>query len=166
MSATLDAKVFQGYFNNPPLIHITGRNFQVDIRYLSSRGSSASFTTAAVIVVCNIHNKQPKGDILVFLPGEDDITTVCKLIRQSVENIDVFPLYSALPANQQELALTSSGPNRKCIVSTNIAETSLTIDNIVYVVDSGFTSIRQATRRSCWQDKRWRVLPSLRSGGL
>lgn len=99
----------------------------------------ASFITAAASMVMKIHKDHKPGNILVFLPGEDEIGQVCQLIRQYTGNLDVFPLYSSLSASDQKLALTSTGPNRKCIVATNIAEISLTVDNVVYVVDTGLS---------------------------
>lgn len=137
MSATLDAKLFQDYFGGCPLVHIQGRNFNVEIFYGSNIGTS--FVTAATSMVVKIHKDQKPGNILVFLPGVEEIGRVCELIRQYTGDLDVFPLYSSLPASDQKRALSSSGPNRKCIVATNIAETSLTIDNVVYIADSGLS---------------------------
>lgn len=133
----MDAKLFQDYFNNCPLIHIEGRNFDVEIFYASNIGTS--LIPAAAGMVVKIHKDQKPGNILVFLPGEDEIGQVCRLIREHTGDLDVFPLYSSLSASDQRLALSSTGPNRKCIVATNIAETSLTIDNVVYVIDSGLS---------------------------
>ena len=93
--------------------------------------------------MAHIHKNLAPGHILVFLPGQGEIGKVCGLVRKHTTGLDVFPLYSTLAAGEQNEALTSSGPNRKCIVSTNIAETSLTIDNVVYVVDTGLS--RQMT---------------------
>lgn len=137
MSATLDARLFQDYFDGCPLVHIEGRNFDVEICYASGLGTS--FVTAAASMVVKIHKDQKPGDILTFLPGEDEIGQVCELVRQHTIDLDVFPLHSSLSASDQMLALSSSGPNRKCIVSTNIAETSLTVDNVIYVVDTGLS---------------------------
>ncbi|KAM0514559.1 hypothetical protein ACHAPE_006855 [Trichoderma viride] len=137
MSATLDARLFQDYFDGCPLVHIEGRNFDVEICYASGLGTS--FITAAASMVVKIHNDQKPGDILTFLPGEDEIGQVCELVRQHTIDLDVFPLHSSLSASDQMLALSTSGPNRKCIVSTNIAETSLTVDNVIYVVDTGLS---------------------------
>ncbi|KZL66600.1 pre-mRNA splicing factor ATP-dependent RNA helicase PRP43 [Colletotrichum tofieldiae] len=139
MSATMDTKLFQDYFNNCPLVHISGRNFEVQVLYTAPANAGPSFVTLAAGVVVHIHEKEKPGHILVFLPGEDEIQQVCRLVRLNTKNLDVFPLYAALSASDQRLALNSSGTNRKCIVSTNIAETSLTIDNVVYVVDSGLS---------------------------
>ncbi|TQN69813.1 Pre-mRNA-splicing factor ATP-dependent RNA helicase PRP43, partial [Colletotrichum shisoi] len=137
MSATIDAELFQTYFDNCPLVYITERSHNVEILYLAEPGPS--FVVLAASVVAQIHRKDKPGNILVFLPGENDIEQVCSLVRGHIKNMDVFPLYSALPAGYQRLALDSAGPNRKCIVSTNIAETSLTIDNVAFVVDTGLS---------------------------
>lgn len=135
MSATLDAALFQKYFNNCPLVHIAGRSFDVKTIYLREPSPDFAFHAAANVI--DIHQHEAPGHILVFLPGENEIERVCKLVRGGTKDLDVFPLYSALSRSDQRRALHSSGPNRKCIVSTNIAETSLTIKDVVYVVDSG-----------------------------
>lgn len=131
--------MFQDYFNNCPLVHITGRNFNVEILYTAPEQASTSFVALAANVVVNVHGKDKPGNILVFLPGEDEIQQVCRLVCKYTKDLDVFPLYSALSSSDQALALNSSGPNRKCIVSTNIAETSLTIDNVAFVIDTGLS---------------------------
>lgn len=102
-----------------------------------------------------IHQCEDKGDILVFLTGEEEIENVCARVRSESEALDVerfgplvvYPLYSTLPPRQQQDIFKDAPPprkpggafGRKVIVSTNIAETSLTIDGIVYVVDPGFS---------------------------
>ncbi|KAH7127455.1 ATP-dependent RNA helicase Prp43, partial [Dactylonectria macrodidyma] len=129
---------FKDYFNCGA-VEIPGRNFNVDIRYTMSGETSSSVNVLAANTVAHIHKNLGPGHILVFLPGKGEIGEVCKLVRKRIEDIDVFPLYSTLIAGEQSRALDSSGPNRKCIVSTNIAETSLTIDNVVYVIDCGLS---------------------------
>lgn len=138
MSATWDAKLFQDYFNNCPLVHITGRNFQVTTLYIAPKQAGPSFIVDAARVALHIHQKEEPGHILVFLPGEEEIHQVCRLLRSAATDLDVFPLFSAMSSEDQGLALSSSSSaNRKCIVATNVAETSLTIDNVVYVIDTG-----------------------------
>ncbi|EQL01272.1 ATP-dependent RNA helicase Prp43 [Ophiocordyceps sinensis CO18] len=119
MLATMDANKFQEYFDNCPLVHIAGRNFHVDNIYTAEAGPN--FIVLAARVVIDIHENEKPGDILVFLPGEGEIERVCRLVRLATKNLDVFPLHSTLSASKQNLALKSSGPNRKCIVSTNVA---------------------------------------------
>lgn len=141
MSAPMDGKLFQGYFNNCPLVHIPGGNHHVEIRYLAK--ALPSFVVVAASIVINIHENDEPGHILVFLlvflHGKDGIEEVCRLVRLRTRDLEVFPLYSALSVSDQTLALGSFGPNRKCIVATNIADTSMTIDNVVYFIDSGLS---------------------------
>lgn len=134
MSATLEATKFQSYFRDAPLLHIPGRAYPVETRYL--KGGTSNYLYQAVRTVRYIHEKQAKGDILVFLPGEDEIERACIEVRKNTSMLDVMPLYSALSMHEQQRVFSSS-TNRKCVMTTNIAETSLTIDGVVYVVDSG-----------------------------
>lgn len=134
MSATLDVAKFQAYFDNAPLFQISGRTYPVDIMHLTE--ATPHYINASLAAVETIHAKMPPGDILVFLPGEDEIESACTMYRDQMEDLEVLPLYSVLPFNQQQ-AIFSKTSNRKCIVATNIAETSITIDGIAYVVDAG-----------------------------
>uniref|UniRef100_A0A0N4ZXF3 RNA helicase n=1 Tax=Parastrongyloides trichosuri TaxID=131310 RepID=A0A0N4ZXF3_PARTI len=151
MSATLDAGKFQKYFNDAPLLSIPGRTFPVEIFYSASPEND--YLDAAVRTVKFIHQTEEiEGDILVFLTGQDEIDEACRKIEDEIRNlgkqvgpISCIPLYSTLPPDQQRRIFSKApeGKNgkigRKIIVSTNIAETSLTIDGIVYVVDAGFS---------------------------
>ncbi|PSC68964.1 putative pre-mRNA-splicing factor ATP-dependent RNA helicase [Micractinium conductrix] len=151
MSATLEAEKFQGYFLDAPLIKVPGRLHPVEIFY--TQEPERDYLEAAIRTVVQIHSAEPPGDILVFLTGEEEIEDACRKIVKEVNNmgeavgpIKVYPLYSTLPPQQQQRifdpappAARPGGPaGRKIIVSTNIAETSLTIDGIVYVIDPGF----------------------------
>ncbi|KAI9687728.1 MAG: DEAH-box ATP-dependent RNA helicase prp43 [Bathelium mastoideum] len=154
MSATLDAQKFQKYFNGAPILSVAGRTHPVEIFYTSE--AEKDYVEAAVRTVLQIHATEPEGDILLFLTGEEEIEDACRKI--SLENdelvreadagpLKIYPLYGTLPPQQQQRIFdpappprTPGGrPGRKCVVSTNIAETSLTIDGIVYVVDPGFS---------------------------
>lgn len=154
MSATLDAQKFQTYFNNAPLLAVPGRTHPVEIFYTPE--PERDYVEAALRTVLQIHATEPEGDILLFLTGEEEIEDACRKISLEVDEMireadagpmKVYPLYGTLPpAMQQRIfdpappARTAGGrPGRKCIVATNIAETSLTIDGIVYVVDPGFS---------------------------
>ncbi|CAG9973985.1 unnamed protein product [Clonostachys byssicola] len=139
MSAPVNISKFQDYFNGCPLVHVAGQNHKVEINYLAPRTACNDLRALAVNVVAMIHQSYGPGNILVFLPGQGEINQVCDLLRKYLKDLDVFALYSKLSSRKQHMALNPEGPNRKCIVSTNIAETSLTIDNIVYVVDSGLS---------------------------
>ncbi|KAI0294104.1 P-loop containing nucleoside triphosphate hydrolase protein [Multifurca ochricompacta] len=159
MSATLDALKFQKYFtiNEPaPLFKVPGRTHPVEIFY--TQDPEPDYVEAAIRTVLMIHRAEDPGDILLFLTGEEEIEDACRKIkieaddlvaqdRESVGPLTCIPLYSSLPPQQQQRIFdpappprTPDGPpGRKVIVSTNIAETSLTIDGIVYVVDPGFS---------------------------
>jgi pre-mRNA-splicing factor ATP-dependent RNA helicase DHX15/PRP43 len=149
MSATLDAEKFRDYFDDAPLIEVPGRQYPVEIVY--SEKIEQDYVLAAIRTIIDIHANQPAGDILVFMTGEAEIDITCKdvmyEIRQygdSVGNLSCIPCYSSLPPHEQTRIFSAApGPNargipgRKCVIATNIAETSLTIDGIVYVVDTG-----------------------------
>ncbi|KAK9013630.1 hypothetical protein V6N11_041631 [Hibiscus sabdariffa] len=152
MSATLEAEKFQGYFYGAPLMKVPGRLHPVEIFY--TQEPERDYLEAAIRTVVQIHMCEPPGDILVFLTGEEEIEDACRKITKEVGNmgdqvgpVKVVPLYSTLPpAMQQKIFETApppveenGPPGRKIVVSTNIAETSLTIDGIVYVIDPGFS---------------------------
>ena len=154
MSATLDAQKFQRYFNDAPLLPVPGRTHSVEIFYTPE--PERDYVEAAIRTVLQIHASEPEGDILLFLTGEEEIEDACRKINLEADDLTrevdagplvVYPLYGTLPPQQQQRIfdkapgpLRKGGrPGRKCIISTNIAETSLTIDGIVYVVDPGFS---------------------------
>ena len=144
MSATLEAEKFQNYFYGAPLISVPGRLHRVETFY--SPEPERDYVEAAVRTVLQIHQYEDDGDILLFLTGEQEIEDTCRRISdQSLALPDgkplfCLPLYSSLPKDQQEKIFEPTSPGtRKCIVSTNIAETSVTIDGIVFVIDTGFS---------------------------
>ncbi|QPG72867.1 DEAH-box ATP-dependent RNA helicase prp43 [Brettanomyces nanus] len=154
MSATLDAEKFQSYFNSAPLLTVPGRTYPVELYYTPE--FQRDYLDAAIRTVLQIHATEEAGDILLFLTGEEEIEDACNKISLEADQLireegcgplKVYPLYGSLPPYQQQKifekapqAFKPNGrPGRKVIVSTNIAETSLTIDGIVYVVDPGFS---------------------------
>ncbi|PIA30573.1 hypothetical protein AQUCO_05500107v1 [Aquilegia coerulea] len=164
-SATIEARTMSSFFDTsgrmhkkagdeiepkkePAILSVEGRGFNVQIHYLEEPASD--YLQAAVSTVLLIHDQEPIGDILVFLTGQDDIDSAVQLLTEEAQNLKknssglvVLPLYSGLSRGDQDLifAPTPRG-KRKVIVSTNIAETSLTLEGIVYVVDSGFSKQR------------------------
>ncbi|SCU97022.1 LAMI_0F08614g1_1 [Lachancea mirantina] len=152
MSATLDAEKFQKYFHEAPLLAVPGRTHPVEIYYTPE--FQRDYLDSAIRTVLQIHATEGQGDILLFLTGEDEIEDAARkislegdqLIReQNCGPLKVYPLYGSLPPHMQQRIFEpapepyNGRPGRKVIVSTNIAETSLTIDGIVYVVDPGFS---------------------------
>ncbi|KAG8720572.1 DEAH-box ATP-dependent RNA helicase prp43 [Ceratobasidium sp. 395] len=139
MSATLDALKFQKYFSTrndgsvAPLLKVPGRTFPVETFY--TQEPEPDYVEAAIRTVLMIHQAEDEGDILVFLTGEEEIEDA-----YGPGPLVCVPLYSSLPpAQQQRIFDPPPAGGRKVVVSTNIAETSLTIDGIVYVVDPGFS---------------------------
>lgn len=143
-SATLDAEKFSNYFNECPIFTIPGRTFPVEILY--TKDPESDYLDAALITVMQIHLSEPPGDVLLFLTGQEEIDTSCeilyermKALGQSVPELIILPVYSALPSEMQSKIFEPAPPgSRKVVIATNIAETSITIDNIYYVVDPGF----------------------------
>lgn len=143
-SATLDAASMSDFYDKCPILTVPGRRFTVDINYTNT--PVVDYEIAAIDTVVKIHTsteiKQP-CDILVFLTGQDEIdrsvAKINELISSKViNNIEALPLYSALPSERQSLIFKPAPRGtRKVIFSTNIAETSLTIDTVKYVIDCG-----------------------------
>ncbi|KAK6904534.1 pre-mRNA-splicing factor ATP-dependent RNA helicase DHX15/PRP43 [Kwoniella mangroviensis CBS 8886] len=158
MSATLDVEKFQKYFGDgqpsgiAPVVKVSGRTFPVETFF--TQEPENDYVEASIRTVLFIHQAEDEGDVLLFLTGEEEIEDACRKIRAEGEELSnkgmagpllVVPLYSSLPPHQQQRifdppppARKDGLPGRKVVVSTNIAETSLTIDGIVYVVDPGF----------------------------
>jgi ATP-dependent RNA helicase DHX8/PRP22 len=143
-SATLDAEKFSSYFFNCPIFTIPGRMFPVEILY--TKDPEADYLDACLVTVMQIHLTEPEGDILVFLTGQEEIDTACEILFErmkalgpAVPELIILPVYSSLPSEMQTKIFDPAPEgSRKCVVATNIAEASLTIDGIYYVVDPGF----------------------------
>lgn len=148
-SATLDSGKFSRYFGDCPIIKIPGRTFPVEIMY--TREPELDYLAATLDTVVQIHISEPtsNGDILVFLTGQEEIDTSCealfnrvKALGNSAPDLIILPVYSSLPSEVQSKIFEPTPPNaRKCIFATNIAETSITIDGIYYVIDPGFVKV-------------------------
>ncbi|KAI8953708.1 P-loop containing nucleoside triphosphate hydrolase protein [Xylaria longipes] len=143
-SATLDADKFSEYFNQCPIFTIPGRTFPVEILY--SREPESDYLDAALVTIMQIHLTEPSGDILLFLTGQEEIDTSCEILYErmkalgpNVPELIICPIYSSLPTDIQSRVFEPAPPGaRKVVIATNIAETSITIDGIYYVVDPGF----------------------------
>ena len=143
-SATIDTKAFSKHFNDAPIISVSGRTYPVTVEYLPPDETSASakenMVEHCVSVVRNLVAKRPEGDILVFLPTERDIRQCCKLLESSIHGVSVLQLFGRLASGDQRKIFQTTG-HLKIIVATNVAETSLTVPGIRYVVDTGLARI-------------------------
>eukprot|EP00731_Ephydatia_muelleri_P026553 Em0018g653a len=132
------------FFDDAPIFRIPGRRFPVDIFY--TKAPEADYLDAAVVSVLQIHLTQPRGDILVFLTGQEEIETAYEMLKERTSKLGskigeliLLPIYSTLPSDMQAKIFEPTPPGaRKVVLATNIAETSLTIDGIIYVIDPGF----------------------------
>ncbi|KAL5721851.1 RNA helicase [Ranunculus cassubicifolius] len=151
-SATLNAQKFSNFFGGVPIFHIPGRTFPVNILY--SKTPCEDYVEAAVKQAMTIHITSPPGDILIFMTGQDEIEAVCYALAERIEQLIstakkgvpklmILPIYSQLPADlQAKIFHPAEEGARKCIVATNIAETSLTVDGILYVIDTGYGKMK------------------------
>lgn len=143
-SATMDAQKFAKYFDDARIFNIPGRRFPVDIHYTPQ--PEANYLAAAVTTIFQIHITQGKGDILVFLTGQEEIEAAEQNLQETARKLGskvpemvICPIYASLPSELQSKIFEPTPPGaRKVVLATNIAETSLTIDGIVYVIDPGF----------------------------
>jgi ATP-dependent helicase HrpA len=150
-SATIDTQKFSRAFDNAPVIEVSGRMFPVETRYFpleSETDVDQGYVEAAVRAVDRLQQKSPHGDILIFMPTEQDIRETCDLIEgRHHPGMQVMPLFARLSGKEQKRVF-SRPKGRKVIVATNVAETSITIPGIRYVVDTGLARISQYTPRS------------------
>uniref|UniRef100_A0A0B7ADJ4 RNA helicase n=1 Tax=Arion vulgaris TaxID=1028688 RepID=A0A0B7ADJ4_9EUPU len=146
-SATMDASKFATFFGNVPVFIIPGRTFPVDIMY--AKNSQEDYVDSAVKQTLQVHLGGMIGDILIFMPGQEDIEVTCELISERLGELDdapplaILPIYSQLPSDLQAKIFQKAPDGiRKCVVATNIAETSLTVDGIMFVIDSGYCKLK------------------------
>ncbi|KAG1326825.1 pre-mRNA-splicing factor ATP-dependent RNA helicase DEAH7 [Cocos nucifera] len=151
-SATLNAQKFSNFFGSVPIFHIPGRTFPVNILY--SKTPCEDYVEAAVKQAMTIHITSAPGDILIFMTGQDEIEATCYALAERMEQLTastsravpkllILPIYSQLPADlQAKIFQKAEDGARKCIVATNIAETSLTVDGIFYVIDTGYGKMK------------------------
>ncbi|CAI5760707.1 unnamed protein product [Candida verbasci] len=148
MSATLNAELFSKFFNNAPILYIEGKLFPVRQYYLNTEDEDINDVMTKSIIQLNM--SEPEGDILCFLPGQEEIDNCVKTLNQLAPDLPkeapfivALPLYAALSPLQQSKIFEKVGKNkRKIILATNIAETSITISGIKYVIDSGLRKIK------------------------
>jgi len=141
MSATVEAEPVAGYLGNCPILISEGQSFPVEVRYLDQHDERPA-TEQAADAVERIVNSGEAGDVLVFMPGMGEINSTINALRaaRTDERLAFIPLHGELPPEDQDRAFASN-PLRKVVVATNVAETSVTIDGIRHVVDSGLARV-------------------------
>jgi ATP-dependent helicase HrpA len=151
-SATLDTQKFSEAFNNAPVIEVSGRLFPVEVEYmpmdpdLEDEGE-ITYVDLAVDTTDKLHSRGASGDILIFMPTEQDILETCERLEgRGYPGVAILPLFARLPSSRQGMIYSVHGP--KIVVATNVAETSLTIPGIRYVIDTGLARIAQYLPRT------------------
>ncbi|KAL0297086.1 UNVERIFIED_CONTAM: putative pre-splicing factor ATP-dependent RNA helicase DEAH4 [Sesamum radiatum] len=149
-SATLDGEKVSRFFSNCPILNVPGKLFPVEIQHSSERPKS--YLEASLKTAIDIHVREPEGDVLIFMTGQDDIEKLVSKLEERIKHLEegscmdaiILPLHGSLPPELQVRVFSQPPPNcRRFIIATNIAETSLTVDGVVYVIDTGFVKQRQ-----------------------
>ncbi len=147
-SATLETARFAAFFGDAPVVEVSGRTYPVDVLYRPPRDDEADLADAVANTVNEIAEMDPRGDMLVFLPGEREIREAASEIeKRALPHTVVLPLYARLPASEQQRVFQRL-PERRVVLATNVAETSLTIPGIVYVVDPGLARVNRYNVRT------------------
>src|SRR5690606_9482248 len=156
-SATIDTERFARHFGDAPVVAVEGRSHPVEVRWRPLQAAAAetgdgrarpvSVEQGIVAAVDEISREDPLGDVLVFLPGEREIRDAhAALERRKYRATDVIPLYARLSARDQDRVF-NPGPGRRIVLATNVAETSLTVPRIRYVVDPGLARVKRYSPR-------------------
>ncbi|MCI4567795.1 ATP-dependent RNA helicase HrpA [Lysobacter sp. CFH 32150] len=151
-SATIDTERFAQHFGGAPVVDVEGRGYPVEVRYraLEGEGEDDGQRTVlnGIVAACDeISREAPLGDTLIFLPGEREIRDAHQALeRRKYRHTEVLPLYARLSARDQDRVF-SPGPKRRIVLATNVAETSLTVPRIHYVVDPGFARVKRYSPR-------------------
>jgi ATP-dependent helicase HrpA len=152
-SATIDAEKFSRQFNDAPVIEVSGRLYPVDVLYRpfdedDEDEHDIDLPEAIVNAVDEVTRMTASGDVLVFLPGEREIREATEALRkQHPRGAEILPLYARLSAQEQERVFQTGGP-RRIVLATNVAETSLTVPGIRYVIDSGLARVNRYSYRN------------------
>ncbi len=152
-SATIDTARFAAHFDDAPVVSVEGRGYPVEVRYrpLEGEGESEGERTVneAIVAACDeITREDPRGDVLVFLPGEREIRDAHQALeRRKYRHTEVLPLYARLSVKDQDRVF-NPGPQRRIVLATNVAETSLTVPRIRYVVDPGLARVKRYSPRA------------------
>lgn len=145
-SATLDPERLSRHFDNAPIQYVSGRTYPVEQRY-RALAEDAELEDSIAGAIEELWKPVPKGDILVFLPGEREIRDTDRLLRGRFPRAEILPLYSRLAAQAQDQVF-SPGKQPRIVLATNVAETSVTVPGIRYVIDSGTARINRFAPRT------------------
>ncbi|MBS0218007.1 MAG: ATP-dependent RNA helicase HrpA [Proteobacteria bacterium] len=151
-SATIDTSRFATHFGGAPVVEVEGRTYPVEVRHrpLEGEGEDEGDRTVldGIVAACDeITRENPLGDTLIFLPGEREIRDAHQALeRRKYRSTEVVPLYARLSAKDQDKVF-QPGPKRRIVLATNVAETSLTVPRIRYVVDPGFARVKRYSPR-------------------
>lgn len=141
-SATMDAGAFSDFFGGAPVINIEGRTFPVDMHYMPALHEEEELPQHVARAVQWLSEYDSQGDVLVFLPGEREIRDCAEeLSSLSLPHTDILPLFARLGLGEQQRIFHPARGTRRIVLATNVAETSLTIPGIIYVIDSGLARI-------------------------
>ncbi|HSK00418.1 MAG TPA: ATP-dependent RNA helicase HrpA [Kofleriaceae bacterium] len=147
-SATLETERFAAFFGGAPVVEVSGRTYPVDVLYRPPRDDEADLADAVANTVNEIAEMDPRNDMLVFLPGEREIReAAAEVERRALPHTVVLPLYARLSAAEQQRVFQPAA-QRRVVLATNVAETSLTIPGIVYVVDTGVARVNRYSVRT------------------
>jgi ATP-dependent helicase HrpA len=148
-SATIDTATFAKHFDGAPVIDVEGRSYPVEVRWRPPPDRDDTTTTERIVgAIDEITHEDGRGDVLIFLPGEREIRDAhLALSRRKYRSTEVLPLYARLSAAEQDRVF-KPGPQRRIVLATNVAETSLTVPRIRYVVDTGTARVKRYMPRS------------------
>ena len=153
-SATIDAEHFSQHFNGAPVLEVSGRTYPVEILYrpLTSKDEDDAEVelTDAIVDAADELARHGEGDILVFLPGEREIREAAEALRKSTlrRNDEILPLFARLSHAEQHKIFHPTGAKRRIVLATNVAETSLTVPGIKYVIDTGLARVKRYSARA------------------
>ena len=153
-SATIDAERFSQHFNGAPVLEVSGRTYPVEILYrpLTSKDEDDAEVelTDAIVDAADELARYGEGDILIFLPGEREIREAAEALRKSTlrRNDEILPLFARLSHAEQHKIFHPSGAKRRIVLATNVAETSLTVPGIKYVIDTGLARVKRYSARA------------------
>ncbi len=151
-SATLDAERFSKHFSGAPVLQVSGRTYPVEVRYKPPQQNAEGEMQDVAQAVCSALDELAigglRGDVLVFLPGEREIRDTAEALRKHhPKGVEILPLFSRLSAAEQDRVFKPTSGMRRVVLATNVAETSLTVPNIGYVIDSGLARINRYSIR-------------------